>query len=316
MNPRKQRNTMAFLTCILALGINVHAQSFVTNGLVAYYPLDGNANDASGNGNNGVVYGAVPATDRFGANGGCFSFDGSGQYISAAADKLPTTNRTISLWFKANRADNSPGFLGYGGSYCGDSFFFGLYHWGVEAYVVSTHCDAYTLVAPYTNAPVNAWHHWAVVTDEAGTRLYLDCELIASREGVTETYVAGTELGLGTISSPNGHTPYTDANVGYLDGYLDEVRIYNRAFSQAEIQQLCDFDSWCPAASIRVSEVEVCWPSRPNRLYQVDYRSEFTTNLWRPLFTNIVGTGQTMCVGDRVVFPQRFYRVVCPTDQQ
>ena len=127
-------------------------RSFLTNGLVAYYPLNGDASDASGNGNDGVVHGAVPAPDRFGVVGGCFGFDGNGQYISASADRLPTTTRTISLWFKANRADNRPGFLGYGGSFCGDSFFFGLNFVGIEAYWIATHCDVYPWL-PHTRMP-------------------------------------------------------------------------------------------------------------------------------------------------------------------
>ncbi|MGA9778350.1 MAG: hypothetical protein ACLPRE_04365 [Limisphaerales bacterium] len=53
-------------TITAALAMPVHAQTFLTNGLLAYYPFNGNANDASGNGNNGVVYGATLTTDRFG----------------------------------------------------------------------------------------------------------------------------------------------------------------------------------------------------------------------------------------------------------
>lgn len=72
----------------------------------------------------------------------------------------------------------------------------------------------------------------------------------------------------------------------------------------------------CPPASIRVSEVEVCWPSVSNAVYHVDYRSDLTTNTWVPLFTNIVAISQETCVADRVVrgTPHRFYRVVCPTE--
>jgi hypothetical protein len=68
----------------------------------------------------------------------------------------------------------------------------------------------------------------------------------------------------------------------------------------------------CPLSSIRVSEVEICWTSESNALYRVDYRSDFTTNMWLPLFTNIVGSGDTMCIADKVPHgqPQRFYRVV------
>src|SRR5271165_2960825 len=46
------------LTITAALAVQVQGQSFLTNGLVAYYPFTGNANDASGNGNNGTLNGA------------------------------------------------------------------------------------------------------------------------------------------------------------------------------------------------------------------------------------------------------------------
>jgi hypothetical protein len=72
----------------------------------------------------------------------------------------------------------------------------------------------------------------------------------------------------------------------------------------------------CPRSSIRTSEVEICWPSRSNAVYRVDYRSELTTNSWIPLFTNIVGNGETLCVYDKITVgqPYRFYRVNCPTE--
>ena len=61
-----------FLTLILVLfvipfGISQDLPSYVpTNGLVAYYPFNGNANDASGNGNHGTVNGAILANDQNG----------------------------------------------------------------------------------------------------------------------------------------------------------------------------------------------------------------------------------------------------------
>lgn len=68
-----------------------------------------------------------------------------------------------------------------------------------------------------------------------------------------------------------------------------------------------------PFTSIRVSEVEINWPSQSNRLYRVDYRSTLTTDVWAPLFTDIVGNGATMSVLDKLPAgqPHRFYRVLC-----
>lgn len=52
------------------------------SGLVAYYPFNGNTNDASGNGNHGTVAGAVPANDRFGNANSAYGFDGVNDLVS------------------------------------------------------------------------------------------------------------------------------------------------------------------------------------------------------------------------------------------
>ena len=54
------RNTTrlaALLIVGVLISLNTNAQTFLTNGLIAYYPFNGNANDASGNGNNATVQG-------------------------------------------------------------------------------------------------------------------------------------------------------------------------------------------------------------------------------------------------------------------
>ena len=69
--------TLALLLC---LGTFASAQipSYVpTNGLVGWWPFNGNANDESGNGNDGVVNGATLTEDRFGNVDKAYSFDGS-----------------------------------------------------------------------------------------------------------------------------------------------------------------------------------------------------------------------------------------------
>jgi len=66
-----------------------------------------------------------------------------------------------------------------------------------------------------------------------------------------------------------------------------------------------------PLVSIRASQVEVCWNSISNLTYQVQYRSELTTNVWTSLVACVRATGSTSCILDPVVVgqPQRFYRV-------
>ncbi len=66
-----------------------------------------------------------------------------------------------------------------------------------------------------------------------------------------------------------------------------------------------------PVASIRVSEVEVCWPSIFDRRYRVEFRSTLTGN-WTALGDPVTGNGSTNCITDKVSpgEPRRFYRVV------
>jgi hypothetical protein len=66
-----------------------------------------------------------------------------------------------------------------------------------------------------------------------------------------------------------------------------------------------------PLVTIRASQVEVCWNSKSNLTYQVQYRSDLTTNVWTSLMDCVRSTGSTSSIVDPVVIgqPQRFYRV-------
>ena len=74
-----------------------------TEGLVAYYPFNGNANDESGNENNGVVDGATLTTDRFENNENAYNFDGLETFITLPNDFFNGTENgiyTINFWTK------------------------------------------------------------------------------------------------------------------------------------------------------------------------------------------------------------------------
>jgi hypothetical protein len=72
-----------------------------TNGLVGWWPFNGNANDESGNGNNGTVNGATLTTDRNGVANSAYSFDGINDLIIAGTNGIPiTTAISISVWIK------------------------------------------------------------------------------------------------------------------------------------------------------------------------------------------------------------------------
>ena len=77
----KRRIILVFtLLAFLTTTTNVFA-AITTEGLVAYYPFNGNANDESTDGHDGTVYGATLTTDRFGNSNSAYSFDGINDYI-------------------------------------------------------------------------------------------------------------------------------------------------------------------------------------------------------------------------------------------
>jgi formylglycine-generating enzyme required for sulfatase activity len=67
---------------------------------------------------------------------------------------------------------------------------------------------------------------------------------------------------------------------------------------------------WPPELSIRVSQIELCWQSRMDAAYQVQYHSELTADQWVDLGSPIPGTDSVICTNDAVSGPPRFYRVV------
>jgi hypothetical protein len=105
------RKYFTSLLCFILLNINAKAQT-----LVAYYPFNGNANDASGNKNNGTVNGAVFAKDRFGNLNSAYSFNGTSNFIQIpnSSSLQLGSSYTISAWV------NHYGF--YNGNYQGNFY--------------------------------------------------------------------------------------------------------------------------------------------------------------------------------------------------
>jgi len=216
--------------------------------LVVHYTFDGNAQDSSGNAIHATVVGAALAPDRFGAPDKAYAFDGVDDYLVAAASQLPTNQRTVAFWFNCADVDVHPVMLGYGGSGCGDSFFTGLNATNQPfpgTFYVTTHCNANNMTASYGRAPVNEWMHYAFTNGPEGSRIYVNGGIAVLGANQFFTAVAGTELAIGVNVGPSGLAPYTDVNVGWFKGSIDDVRIYDSALSEAEIAELAADN--CPA---------------------------------------------------------------------
>jgi hypothetical protein len=204
-------------------------------GLVAYYSFSGNANDESGNGNHGVVYGAHSARDRFGNENNAYNFDGISAYIQAIVSNMPAveSSQTISLWFMVDQQPSFKESLGADNiialvdSAAGTGVQFGYRAAGYQTLGFDTWYWGGELVLESPHPSVNAWHHCVYTYDSQTHLFYLDGKQTAKS-------LVKPQLGMPKMLML-GNYPGGDQ---FFHGSLDEVRIYNRALSPSEINLL------------------------------------------------------------------------------
>ena len=216
-----------------------------TTNLIAHYSFDdGSAIDVTGNGHNGtLVNGVATSVDINGASNQAVAFNSAANtYIKGDATYFPVNERTISLWFYlTSSSSDHPTVFAYGGNPCGFGFAMSINSANNAGhYEVQSGCGQNRLSAAYTTFPDHTWHHWAVTSNDLGTKMYVDLELIASNDNpITGTNTIGREFAIGANVDPNmGHAPYTDSNTDYFSGIVDELKIYNKALSHQEIIEL------------------------------------------------------------------------------
>jgi gliding motility-associated-like protein len=211
------------------------------NGLVAYYPFCGNANDISNNGNHGVVNGASLASDRFGKPNSAYIFDGSNDFIeianSTSLSQSNTNGLTLSCWIKHDQVWQNPKWLYL------ISKTDGTIQNGDGGYILRAGADA---GAPFGYVPVfktvnggnqfsstnpitDVWEHLCLTYNNDTARFYRDGILV-------KEYFSGS-----SPLKPNTRNLILGASVSnssYFKGILDEVGIWDRALSQDEVAQL------------------------------------------------------------------------------
>jgi trimeric autotransporter adhesin len=219
---------------------NIFAQ-IPTSGLVGYWPFSGNANDLSGNGANGLVNGAVLTTDKFGNANSAYYFNGIDNYIKCFADALPSTNRTVALWFYWDASILKASPLGYGGGPSCHSFLLDLGNPGAGGgkFEAQAHCSVNSLAIPWINPPIGSWYFWVISINGNTTSMYINGTFIGNNNDFTNpTNVSGKYLYFGCNVSPDGMNPYSDSYAPFFEGKIDDIRIYNRALNQTEITAL------------------------------------------------------------------------------
>jgi hypothetical protein len=220
--------------------LNVVAAPLITNGLVAYYPLNGNAGDASGNGNNGTIYNASFGTDQFGNGSGACQFEGNpGSYIAVTSTgSLNFTNGiTFSLWCAVDGiGTQSPRLVSMytvNGGVCDLTLRTGVT--GGPQQIVFT-CSTNQSLTQSQQATLTGnfnygqWVHLVGVGTPASEMLYVNGILVSNVTGIAFGNIGLVNLmSIGRLAVP-----------GYdaFQGRMDNLCIYNRALSASEVQQL------------------------------------------------------------------------------
>jgi hypothetical protein len=222
----------------------------LTSGLVAYWSFDNcDATDDSGNGHDGTIYGNPQCVE--GEKGKAFSFDGVDGYIEAPKPNITTDSSfTISFWMKYEWQPHRIWILyfGYHDQYpCGsdNNGFTTLINVNTEWWL-STGVTQFGFFCGDQNqfniANIQGqWMHVSTVYDKQNSVLksYINGSLVDS-DNTFSPRISDYPFYIAKASPPYA-TVYGDSN---FKGNIDEVRIYNRALSEAEIQALYEGADW------------------------------------------------------------------------
>lgn len=241
----KTKTTAMLIVLALSFFIAGTAYAAINNGLVAYYPFVGNANDLSGYGNDGTVYGPTLTEDRFGNPKSSYLFDGTDDYIyiSNSSSLTPEDEITVSAWVYLNSYKGSPetnnivvkddfdldkrDYILHVG-YWQDEY--GIYN--VPEFAVFTSSETGTETGTVKGGSIgkNKWHNIVGTYNGTSIDLYIDGSFTKSEAFTGALNNTDTPLLI-------GHTNH-DLYDRFFHGKIGEIRIYERALSKPEIQEL------------------------------------------------------------------------------
>lgn len=233
--------------------IVVQPYSSLSDGLIVYYPFDGDAIDASGNGNDGTVYGAVLSTDRHGKSSSSYFFNGVNNGIRVGtSDVLPEDNFSLSLFFKAD---------GKGRLFRRRFYAMGLGILATGELQLELYDDAQRLIKLGSFLD-SKWHHVTINYSNADINIYVDGILKSTTPYLKKLRMDGFDKStiIGTDSS----------GTNYFKGNIDEFRLYNRVLTEEEIailservipetQEICGVGNPYSLTPVAISGAKYTW---------------------------------------------------------
>lgn len=222
-----------FISFMLSVIIGLSAIGQIpTNGLVGYWPFNGNATDVSGNGNNGIVNGATLTTDRFGNQNSAYSFDGINDQIVVADTNILDITKNLSLcaWIK-------PASFGSENKI--------ITKFPPNSYQLSVwNNKAIIQICP--NGQPDYWDNKCISNDSININKWsFICGIYDYDNNLMKVYINGVLEKSVSVSGQinSGNAPVIIGNFyggtnWWWHGVIDDIRIYNRALSATEILAL------------------------------------------------------------------------------
>lgn len=301
-----------FLAVIFIVGTaKVEAQSVLTNGLVAYYPFNGDVRDYSGYGNSTPIGSVTFGRDRFGNANGSAVFFGTNFLGYPDAPQLHfVTNVTLSAWVCTTQYTADPTHL------------YGIVTKGMPNPNVGPQLGITTRSSQMvTLGEVNGLLQDIVSTQPVNDGNWRMLTFtVNSASQLATLYVNGTDV------SSTSYPGVTISNTSLLliglerttnfffVGNINDVRVYNRALSASEVQQLYNYDIMPNISNPRLSagNFSFNFSAVSNLSYTVQQNTSLTTTNWI-YCTNIIGAaGLYQFIAPIASRPQNFYRVKTP----
>ena len=234
------RKNYFYLVLTIVCSINVMAQNIPSyvpkDGLVGWWPFNGNANDESGNGNHGTVNGATLTNDRNGKVNNAYSFDGVDDKIEFPSNNFTNLQFSISIWINNQTSNKLSAIIGKSNWEDSKSESFLIENsnsneigYGIKG--ISCEESKWNSVRVNKNSSFdNKWQHILLINDGEFTKIYFNSLLVKQTTIIYKNInCLGGQIKIGAW--------WKNDNL-WFNGLLDDIAIYNRALSEQEVKQL------------------------------------------------------------------------------
>jgi hypothetical protein len=210
------------------MSVTLIAKRNMPSGLVAHYKLNDDALDSSGNGNNGVTTNLTYTTGKI---NNCGSFNGSSDkvFVENSSGEVwdGSSDISVSLWFKcvgstgvvqrvfSHPATGTPG---------------NRIYFSTSTNASTINFTRGSITTSSMPLALNTWYHVVMTSNSSTFKVYVNASTFAGPTSYTTTG-ARADMYMGTISGSNE----------FFNGYIDDVRIYNKALTPSEINDIYNY---------------------------------------------------------------------------